>query len=165
MSTVSLPTSTNTLRFVVQSHPHLDISLSPCSQWYPNVARVEHIQLVSSRVHNHEGEKYRLMTKLPLMGETTVVLSIHTDERPQRFVYSVDSWLLEINRIELYENVSPNNSTRIEWTVYTTRRSVLFQVRLIRVIKILRMLLSSSTSFYPLPNFTRIRLFAKPCSR
>ncbi len=38
-------------------------------QWYPNVARVEHIQLVPSRVHNHEGEKYRLITKFPLIGE------------------------------------------------------------------------------------------------
>lgn len=43
--------------------------LSPLGfQWYPNVARVEHVQLVPSRVHNHEGEKYRLITKFPLIG-------------------------------------------------------------------------------------------------
>ncbi|CAF5055780.1 unnamed protein product [Rotaria sp. Silwood1] len=36
--------------------------------WYPNVARVEHIQLIPSQVHNHEGEKYRLITKVPLIG-------------------------------------------------------------------------------------------------
>ncbi|CAF1102930.1 unnamed protein product [Rotaria sp. Silwood1] len=95
--------------------------------WYPNVARVEHIQLVPSQVHNHEGEKYRLITKVPLIGDISSSLIIHTDDRPKRFIYSVDSWLLETNSIELKDSLSSVNSTRIEWTVYTRRRSILFQ--------------------------------------
>lgn len=53
---------------------------------------------------------------------------IHTDDRPNRFIYSVDSWLLETNSIELKETSSTSNSTRIEWSTYTRRRSILFQV-------------------------------------
>jgi len=45
-------------------------------------------------------------------------------------MYSVDSWLLETNLIEL-KDTSNVNSTRIQWTVYTRRRSILFQVRFI----------------------------------
>jgi hypothetical protein len=56
-------------------------------------------------------------------------LVIQTDDRPKRFVYSVDSWLLETNSIELKHSSTSINSTRIEWTVYTRRRSVLFQVQ------------------------------------
>ncbi|CAF0917252.1 unnamed protein product [Adineta ricciae] len=101
------------------------------SSWYPNVARVEHIQLVPSRVHNHEGEKYQLITRVPLIGDVSSDLIIHTDDHPKRFVYSVDSWLLEMNSIELKESSSNVNSTRIEWTVYTRRRSILFQYLLL----------------------------------
>lgn len=98
-------------------------------------------------MHNHEGEKYRLITKLPLiglsfecefqknviesvccLGEMTSFLVIHTDDRPKKFMYSVDSWLLETNSIELKDIPNTVNSTRIEWTVYTRRRSILFQV-------------------------------------
>ncbi|CAF4624522.1 unnamed protein product [Rotaria sp. Silwood1] len=88
---------------------------------------MEHIQLVPSQVHNHEGEKYRLITKVPLIGDISSSLIIHTDDRPKRFIYSVDSWLLETNSIELKDSLSSVNSTRIEWTVYTRRRSILFQ--------------------------------------
>jgi hypothetical protein len=116
------------------------------TQWYPNVARVEHVQLIRSRVHNHEGEKYRLITKFPLIGtlmylcSITIVhimdllgdigssLTIVTDDQPIRFVYSLNSWLLEINTIEFKDNVEQANSTTIEWTVHTTRRSILFHV-------------------------------------
>lgn len=45
------------------------LNFASCSQWYPNVVRVEHVQLVQSAVHNREGEKYRLYTKFPLIGE------------------------------------------------------------------------------------------------
>ncbi|UJR23201.1 hypothetical protein I4U23_026220 [Adineta vaga] len=101
------------------------------SLWYPNVARVEHIQLVPSRVHNHEGEKYQLITIMPLIGDVSSDLIIHTDDRPKQFIYSVDSWLLETNSIELKESSSNVNSTRIEWSVYTRRRSILFQYLLL----------------------------------
>ena len=37
------------------------------------MARVEHVQLIPSRVHNHEGEKYRLVTKLPLIGWSQLI--------------------------------------------------------------------------------------------
>ena len=116
-------------------------------QWYPNVVRVEHVQLVPSRVHNQEGEKYLLFSRLPLiglfiislslfsidlnkfnLGEISSSLIIHTEDRPKRFVYSVSSWLLETNTIELKDNSEQFNSTRIEWTVRTKRRSILFQV-------------------------------------
>ena len=111
------------------------------------MARVEHVQLIPSRVHNHEGEKYRLITNFPLIGsynlntniheiieifssgELSSFLVIHTDDRPNKFIYSVDTWLLETNSIELKDIPTSANSTRIEWTVYTRRRSILFQVR------------------------------------
>ncbi|CAF1643315.1 unnamed protein product [Rotaria magnacalcarata] len=95
--------------------------------WYPNVARVEHIQLVSSHVLNHEGEKYRLITRLPILGEMSSSLIIRTDDRPKKFIYSVDTWLLETNSIELKDSLTSSNATCIEWTVYTSRRSILFQ--------------------------------------
>ncbi|CAF4104146.1 unnamed protein product, partial [Adineta steineri] len=97
------------------------------TSWYPNVARVEHVQLVPSRVHNHEGEKYRLITRFPIIGDVPLDLIIHTDDQPKQFIYSVDSWLLETNLIELKDISTNVNSTRIEWTVYTRRRSILFQ--------------------------------------
>jgi hypothetical protein len=64
------------------------------------------------------------------LGDISSSLIILKDDRPKRFMYSVDSWLLEINLIELKDSTNVN-STRIEWTVYTRRRSVLFQVRFI----------------------------------
>ena len=102
--------------------------------------------LIPSRVHNHEGEKYRLITKLPLigsyfllrlifknrdiyLGDISSSLVIQTDDQPKHFIYSVDSWLLETNSIELKHSSTSINSTRIEWTVYTRRRSILFQVQ------------------------------------
>lgn len=104
------------------------------TQWYPNVVRVEHVQLVNSPVHNHEGEKYRLYTKFPLIGEVPSALIIHIDDRGKRFAFSLDSWLLETDTIELKDNPVQVNSTKIEWTVHTRRRSVLFQV--IRIEKV-----------------------------
>ena len=65
------------------------------------------------------------------LGDVSSDLIIHTDDHPKQFVYSVDSWLLEMNSIELKESSSDVNSTRIEWTVYTRRRSILFQVRIV----------------------------------
>lgn len=62
------------------------------------------------------------------LGDISSSLIIHTDDQPKRFVYSVDSWLLETNSIELKDSSTTGNSTRIEWTVYTRRRSILFQV-------------------------------------
>jgi len=62
------------------------------------------------------------------LGEISSSLIIHTANRPKQFIYSVDSWLLETNSIELKESSININSTRLEWTVYTRRRSVLFQV-------------------------------------
>lgn len=53
---------------------------------------------------------------------------IHTDDQHKRFMFSLDSWLLETNTIDLKDNPEQVNSTRIEWTVHTKRRSILFQV-------------------------------------
>jgi hypothetical protein len=66
-----------------------------------------------------------------VLGDVSAALIIHTDNRPKKFIYSVDTWLLETNSIELTDSSTNANSTHIEWTVYTRRRSILFQVRLI----------------------------------
>ena len=62
-------------------------------------------------------------------GELPSSLVIHTDDRNKRFMFSLDSWLLETNTIDLKDNPQQANSTEIEWTVHTKRRSILFQVR------------------------------------
>ncbi|CAF0854945.1 unnamed protein product [Adineta ricciae] len=95
--------------------------------WYPNVARVEHMKATAPRAKKPEGEKYRLITKIPLIGEISSELTIQKTNRPEQFIYSVNSWLLETNFIELKSNLKNKNSTDIEWTVYTKRRSALFQ--------------------------------------
>ncbi|CAF0751021.1 unnamed protein product [Adineta steineri] len=95
--------------------------------WYPNVARVEQSKPISSGSKKQVDGKYQLITKIPLIGDISSELTIHTKDRPKRFVYSVDSWLLEINSIELKDNSNNINSTDIQWTVYTKRRSMLFQ--------------------------------------
>lgn len=129
---------------------------------------------------NHEGEKYRLITKIPIIGELFIEndsfncvfylgdvssdLMIHLDDRPNQFIYSVDSWLLETNSIELKDSLTSVNSTRVEWTVYTRRRSILFQVIYLLLYVILLMILSLFFSMfsYHLLNFIRIKLFVKP---
>jgi hypothetical protein len=63
-----------------------------------------------------------------LIGEITSELTIQTIARPNRFIYSVNSWLMEVNSIELKDKSNNVNSTNVEWTVYTRRRSILFQV-------------------------------------
>jgi len=62
------------------------------------------------------------------IGDISSELIIQTKDRPKRFIYSVNSWIFEINSIELKDNPDSMNSTHIEWTVYTKRRSLLFQV-------------------------------------
>ena len=42
----------------------------------------------------------------------------------------MNTWLLEINSIEFKDDKKDGNSTYIEWSVYTKRRSFLFQVKL-----------------------------------
>ncbi|CAF5197254.1 unnamed protein product, partial [Rotaria magnacalcarata] len=59
--------------------------------------------------------------------EMSSSLIIRTDDRPKKFIYSVDTWLLETNSIELKDSLTSSNATCIEWTVYTSRRSILFQ--------------------------------------
>lgn len=94
-----------------------------------------------------EGEKYRLIQTIPIIGSyfylskkskfsilinignISSVLIIHKTNRPQQFIFSINSWLLEINSIELKDNLKNKNSTHIEWTVYTKRHSFLFQVK------------------------------------
>ncbi|UJR25721.1 hypothetical protein I4U23_007072 [Adineta vaga] len=95
--------------------------------WYPNIARVEHMKSTASQGKKPEGDKYRLITKVPLIGEISSELVIQKTDRAQRFIYSVNSWLLEVNSIELKSTPKNTNSTDIEWTVYTKRRSFLFQ--------------------------------------
>jgi hypothetical protein len=62
------------------------------------------------------------------IGDISSELIIQTKDRPKRLIYSVNSWILEINSIELKDNPDSINSTHIEWTVFTKRRSFLFQV-------------------------------------
>jgi hypothetical protein len=57
------------------------------------------------------------------------ILIIEKNDQPKRFIYSINSWLLEINSIELKHNSKNVNATDIEWTVYTKHRNLLFQVR------------------------------------
>jgi len=102
-----------------------------------------------------------------ILGDLPSTLIIHTDDRPNRFIYSVDSWLLETNSIELKETSSTSNSTRIEWSTYTRRRSILFQV--IRKSLSLTKLKQDFTFFsmfsYHLRVFIEIKSFVKLCFR
>ncbi len=57
------------------------------------------------------------------------ILTIEKNDRPKQFIYSVNSWLREINSIELKDNSKNFNLTYIEWTVYTKHGNLLFQVK------------------------------------
>ena len=57
------------------------------------------------------------------------MLTVHTQDQPKRLIFSVDNWLREVNSIELKETSGNINATDVQWIVYTTHRSFLFQVR------------------------------------
>ncbi|CAF3328723.1 unnamed protein product [Rotaria sp. Silwood1] len=80
--------------------------------WYQNIVRVEHLRSVSLRIQNHK-------------DDISSILIIHTDDQPKRFIYSVNSWLLETNFIELKVDLQNTNLTSIEWSVYTQNNEYL----------------------------------------
>ena len=57
------------------------------------------------------------------------ILTIEKKDRPKQFIYSLNSWLREINTIELQIDSKNANATNIEWSVYTKHGNLLFQVK------------------------------------
>ena len=111
--------------FFFQMNKILTILILKFFQWFPNIKEVYSLD---SKSEPSVGKKYRqISTWLFGLGETQTQLTISSVQPLSSIEFYSDNLLKEINHFELAALEA--NRTRLEWKIYSMRKTLLFKVK------------------------------------